>query len=94
MPDKLVAHIGRAKKCKEAYGDEFEVMKKASRAKSISKYNAANRDKIVAKQKAYNSANREKVNANQETYNAINREQIKSKQRSYNEGHREQIRKK
>ena len=94
MPDKLVAHIGRAKKCKEAYGDEFEVMKKASRAKSISKYNAANRDKIVAKQKAYNSANREKINANQETYNAINREQIKSKQRSYNEGHREQIRKK
>ena len=51
--NSLLRHIGKAKRCKIVYGEEFEELKKAKRSATVKKYNKANEKTIAARQSKY-----------------------------------------
>ena len=103
----IVKHIGRAKKCKEGYGDEFEKLKRQkfleknrvyhSNNKEVRNQKQSDRDKknaniIKNRKRQYYIDNSDDIKAKQVKYYEENREVIKAKQAKYDEENADKIR--
>ena len=62
---RLLTHISQKEECKEAYGSEFEALKKERNIAKKRKYNKKNRDVIKKKQAKYNKIKRISINSKQ-----------------------------
>ena len=100
--DSFLKHVGRAKKCKNYYGERYEKMKKArkldteqkrkgKRAPYFKEYNTKHKEEISQKKKIYNQNNKEAISQKKKVYNQDNKEIISQKKKIYNQDNKEMI---
>ena len=103
--DSFLKHVGRAKKCKNYYGERYEKMKKArkldteqkrkgKRAPYFKEYNTKHKEEISQKKKIYNQNNKEAISQKKKIYNQDNKEMISQKKKIYDLNNKEQAKQK
>ena len=88
---RLLTHISQKENCKEAYGSEYEALKKEKNIAKKRNYNSKNRTKILEKQANYYEKNSMEIRSKVAKYKRENSHEIRRKHSEYNQKNSELI---